>query len=110
MQCRVHVAQLGRLYKDFQAAGAEVLIILGDTPDRALRYSESLHTPFPVLADPERDVYKVFGLEKALLVIQRTASVVVDREGVIRYIKRATNPMTWLQESQELLDTTRALV
>jgi peroxiredoxin Q/BCP len=110
MQCRVHVAQLGRLYKDFQAAGAEVLVILGDTPDRALRYSESLHTPFPVLADPERDVYKVFGLEKALLVIQRTASVVVDREGVIRYIKRATNPMTWLQESQELLDTTRALV
>jgi peroxiredoxin Q/BCP len=110
MQCRVHVAQLGRLYKDFQAAGAEVLIILGDTPDRALRYSESLHTPFPVLADPERDVYKVFGLEKAMLVIQRTASVVVDREGVIRYIKRATNPMTWLQESQELLDTTRALV
>jgi peroxiredoxin len=109
MQCRVHVAQLGRLYKDFQAAGAEVLIILGDTPDRALRYSESLHTPFPVLADPERDVYKVFGLEKALLVIQRTASVVVDREGVIRYIKRATNPMTWLQESQELLDATRAL-
>jgi peroxiredoxin Q/BCP len=110
MQCRVHVAQLGRLYKDFQAAGAEVLVILGDTPDRALRYSESLHTPFPVLADPERDVYKVFGLEKAMLVIQRTASVVVDREGVIRYIKRATNPMTWLQESQELLDTTRALV
>jgi peroxiredoxin Q/BCP len=109
MQCRVHVAQLGRLYKDFQAAGAEVLIILGDSPDRALRYSESLHTPFPVLADPERDVYKVFGLEKALLVIQRTASVVVDREGVIRYIKRATNPMTWLQESQELLDATRAL-
>jgi peroxiredoxin Q/BCP len=109
MQCRVHVAQLGRLYKDFQAAGAEVLVILGDTPDRALRYSESLHTPFPVLADPERDVYKVFGLEKAMLVIQRTASVVVDREGVIRYIKRATNPMTWLQESQELLDATRAL-
>jgi hypothetical protein len=36
--------------------------------------------------------------------------VVGDREGVIRYIKRATNPMTWLQESQELLDTTRALV
>jgi peroxiredoxin Q/BCP len=109
MQCRVHVAQLGRLYKDFQAAGAEVLIILGDSPDRALRYSESLHTPFPVLADPERDVYKVFGLEKALLVIQRTASVVVDSQGVIRYIKRATNPMTWLQESQELLDATRAL-
>ena len=109
MQCRAHVAQLGRLYKDFQAAGADVLVILGDTPDRALQYSESLHTPFPVLADPQRDVYKRFGLEKALLIIQRTASLVVDRQGVIRYIKRATNPMTWLQESQELLEATRAL-
>jgi len=40
---------------------------------------------------------------KALFLIQRTASVVVDREGVIRYVKRTTNPMTWLQESRELL-------
>lgn len=109
MQCRAHVAQLGRMYKDFQAAGADVLVILGDTPDRARRYAESLHTPFPVLADPDRDVYRRFGLEKALLVVQRTASVVVDRQGVIRYIKRATNPMTWLQESRELLDAIRVL-
>jgi peroxiredoxin Q/BCP len=109
MQCRTHVAQLGRLYEDFQAAGADVLVILGDTPERALKYSESLHTPFPVLADPERDVYRRFGLDKTLLFIQRTASVVVDRQGVIRYIKRATNPTTWLQESQELLEATRAL-
>jgi peroxiredoxin len=109
MQCRAHVAQLGRLYKDFQAAGADVIVIMGDTPDRALHYAESLHTPFPVLADPERDVYIRFGLEKALLVIQRTASLVVDRHGVIRYIKRATNPMTWLQESRELLEAARAL-
>lgn len=104
MQCRAHVAQLGRLYKDFQAAGADVLVILGDTPDRAIRYAESLHAPFPVLADPERDVYRQFGLEKALFVIQRTASVVVDRQGVIRYIKRVTNPAAWMQESRELLE------
>lgn len=109
MQCRVHVAQLGRIYKDFQAASADVLIILGDTPDRARRYAESLHTPFPVLADPDRETYRRYGLEKTLLVIQRTASVIVDRQGVIRYIKRASNPMTWLQESRELLDVVRAL-
>lgn len=109
MQCRAHVAQLGRMYKDFQTAAADVLVILGDTPERARRYAEALKTPFPVLADPDREVYRRFGLEKALLVIQRTASVVVDRQGVIRYIKRATNPMTWLQESRELLDVIRVL-
>ena len=63
-----------------------------------------MHTPFPVLADPEREIYKRYGLEKAMLFIQRTASVVVDRQGMIRYIKRTTSPMVWLQESQELLE------
>jgi hypothetical protein len=42
-------------------------------------------------------------LEKVFIVIQRTASLVMDREGVLRYLKSATSPMTWLQESRELL-------
>ncbi len=107
MQCRFHVAQLGRLHDDFKAAGAEVLVILGDSPERARSYAELLKTPFPVLADPDRTVYHRFDLERAFLVIQRTASVVVDQDGVIRYIKRATNPMQWLQESRELLGVVR---
>ena len=103
MQCRSHVAQLGRLYKDFQAAGAEVLVILGDTPEHVREYAKLLKAPFPVLADPDRAIYHSYDLERAFIVIQRTASVVVDRNGVIQYIKRATNPMLWLQESGELL-------
>ncbi len=102
MQCRALVAQLGRLYKDFQAAGAEILVILGDASERAGAYAESLKAPFPVLADPGRAVYHRYGLEKTLGVIQRTASIVLDQEGVVRYIKRAVNPMLWLQESGEL--------
>jgi peroxiredoxin len=94
---------LGRLYKDFQAAGAEILVILGGTPEHVRKYAELLNTPFPVLADPDRSTYQSYDLDKAFIVIQRTASVVVDRQGVIQYIKRATNPMLWLQESGELL-------
>ena len=109
MQCRSHVAQLGRLHKDLKAAGAEVLVILADSPERAHSYAELLKTPVPVLADPDRAVYHRFDLERALLVIQRTASVVVDQDGVIRYIQRATNPMQWLQESRELLGVVRGL-
>jgi len=80
-----------------------VLVILGDTIERAKQYAQILKSPFPVLADPDREVYHLFGLEKALFVIQRTSSVVIDREGIVRYMKRATNPMLWLQESRELL-------
>ena len=109
MQCRAHVAQLGRLYPELQAAGAEILVILGDSVERAKRYGTALNVPFPILADPSQAVYHRFGLDKALLVIQRTASVVVDRNGRIRYLKRATNPMTWLQESRELLQVVQRL-
>jgi len=103
MQCRAHVAQLGRMNTEFVKSGVQILIILGDTLDRALRYAETLKTPFPVLADPERAIYLRFALTKNFIGIQRTASVIVGQTGMIQYIKRSTNPMTWLQESQELL-------
>jgi peroxiredoxin len=109
MQCRSHSAQLGRLYKEFQAASCEILLILGDPLEKARRYVDSLHLPFPVLADPERRVYHQYGLEKAMIFIQRTASVVMDRNGVILYIKTTTNPMVWLQESQELLSFVKSM-
>ena len=100
---------MGRLYSEFQAANAEVLVILGDSLERAQSYAGLLHLPFPVLADPQRAVYHQYGLDKALVVIQRTASVLIDKGGIIRYLKRATNPMVWLQESQEILGAAQAL-
>jgi peroxiredoxin len=93
---------LGRLYQDFQAANCEILVILGEPIEKARGYAEILHLPFPVLADPQRSVYHRYGLEKVFPFIQRTASVVIDRAGIIRYLKIATNPMTWLAESREL--------
>jgi peroxiredoxin len=103
MQCRTHVAQLGRMNDEFVKAGAQILIILGDKLDRARKYAESLKSPFPVLADPERLVYHRFVLEKNFIGIQRTASVIVDQNGMIRYLKYSTNPMLWLKESKELV-------
>lgn len=109
MQCRSHSAQLGRLYSDFKAANCEILLILGEPVEKAKRYAESLHLPFPVLADPERKVYHQYGLEKALLFIQRTASVVIDPKGVIRYMKSTTSPMVWLDESRELMNFVKSM-
>ena len=109
MQCRSHASQLGRFYPEFKAAGCEVALILGDSLEKAQRYAQILHLPFPVLADPERAVYQRYGLEKVFLILQRTASVIVDKEGTIRNIKTASNPMTWLVESRELLNQTQNL-
>ena len=97
------------MYRDFREAGADVIVILGDTPERARKYAKLLKTPFPVLADPDRAIYHSFDLEKAYILIQRTASVIVDRHGVIQYLKRATNPQLWREESRELLKAVQNL-
>ena len=102
MQCRAHVSQLAKLYEQMKEAGAEIIVILGDTLEKAKRYTDSLKLPFPVLSDPEREVYRVYELEKYFHLIQRTASIVIDRDGRVQYLKRTTSPMTWLQESREL--------
>ncbi len=109
MQCRFHAAQLGQLYNDFKAANCEIVLILGDSLDKAKGYAERLHLPFPVLSDPERKIYHQYGLEKAMIFIQQTASIVIDQAGIIRYIKTTTSPMAWLEEYHGLLGVVKSL-
>lgn len=102
-QCRTHVAHLGRMYSQFREAGTEVIVILGEGEEKAREYAESIGLPFPILCDPDRAVYHLYELEKYFLLFQRTASLIVDKDGIVRYLKRTTVPNVWLQESRELL-------
>lgn len=102
-QCRTHVAHLGQLYEQFRESGTEIIVILGEGMKKAREYAESIGLPFPILCDPDRAVYHLYELEKYFLLFQRTASLVVDKDGVVRYLKRTTVPNIWLQESRELL-------
>jgi len=102
MQCRAHVSQLGKLYEQFKEAGAEIIVILGEDVEKARKYAEGSKLPFPILSDPDRAVYQLYELEKYFMLFQRTASLVIDRQGIVRYLKRTTVPNVWLQETREL--------
>jgi peroxiredoxin len=101
-QCRTHVAQLGRMHEQFREAGAEIVVILGNDLETAKIYANGIDLPFPILSDPQRKVYHLYELEKYFLLFQRTASLVVDKLGIVRYLKRTTVPNVWLQETREL--------
>ncbi len=101
-QCRTHVMHLGRMYDQFREAGTEIIVILGEGPEKAREYADGIGLPFPILCDPDRAVYHLYELEKYFLLFQRTASLVVDKQGLVRYLKRTTLPNVWLQESREL--------
>lgn len=78
-------------------------MILGESLEQAISYRDLLKVPFPILADPEREVYHRFEMTKNFIGLQRTASIVIDENGIIRYLKRVYNPMTWLKGSQEIV-------
>lgn len=92
MQCRNHASLLGRLYDELQAQDTEVLVIGGGDQPSATKLKKSLKLPSPVLADSDSEVYLSYGLDKAMWVIQRSASILVDKQGVVRYFHKATNP------------------
>lgn len=101
-QCRTHVTQLGKMYNQFREANTEIVVILGENVEKSREYAKGIDLPFPILADPDRAVYHLYELEKYFLLFQRTASLVIDKDGVVRYLKRTTVPNVWLQESREL--------
>jgi alkyl hydroperoxide reductase subunit AhpC len=68
-----------------------------------------MQTPFRVLADPDREVYHRYGLHRALFRVQRTAVVIIDKQGVMRYFKTTANATAWLQEAPRLLGAVRQL-
>ena len=91
MTCRGHVASLGRINLELKSRDTDVLVIGGGNAAAAMKLGRSLKLPFPVLADPDRAVFGSYGLEKRLL-IQTSATVLIDKSGTIRFILRATNP------------------
>lgn len=83
--CRGHSLQFGRLYPQFQKAGAEVLVVIPGSQQQAGSYAEGLHLSFPILADPEREVYLRYGLTRMMTLLQRSEMFILDREGRIRF-------------------------
>ena len=105
------MAQLGLHYPKFREHNVEVLVIGGGTPARAQAMVSKLRLPFPVLADPEREVYQRYNLTKKLVMIQQSGTMLIDQQGVIRYSKRFTNPQEWIgsREIGHLLEATAGL-
>lgn len=79
------------------------------TVEQARSYAQRLGLPFPVAADPDRSVYRRFGLNRVLVrLIQRSGVFLLDGTGTIRFAHAATNPEASLQ-IQQVLENLRRL-
>lgn len=71
-------------YEKFAAAGAEVVGVSSDTAASHARFAEKHRLPFPIVADTDRRLRKLFGVPNPLGLIPGRVTYVIDREGVVR--------------------------
>jgi len=94
--------------EDLERRDATVLIVGGGAATAARMAARFLKTPWPLLLDEGRAVCREFGLGRGLAVINESGTVLVDREGLVRYALSGLNPFKALDREALLaaLDAT----
>ena len=65
MPCREHVQQLLQEKKRFDDLGVRILIVTFDSQAMAEHYVREFELPWPMLLDPQKSIYRKFGLGPA---------------------------------------------
>ena len=63
MICNVHLRQVVRRLPEIRAAQVQEVVVFHSTVQEVLRYESDL--PFAVVADPDRNLYRQFGVERS---------------------------------------------
>lgn len=64
--CNLRVHQLIQYYPKFHEKGLEMLAFFQSPRGSILRYVGKRDSPFPIIADPNREVYDLYGVESSL--------------------------------------------
>ena len=73
-------------YEKFTAAGAEVVGVSSDTAASHARFAEKHRLPFPIVADTDRRLRKLFGVPNPLGLIPGRVTYVIDPNGIVRKV------------------------
>lgn len=98
-------AELSR-FKDFDT---EIVSVTMDSAYALNAWAKSMHTSFPLLSDfyPQGQVVDLYGLRHGLGMPER-AVVVIDKEGIIRYIEVLDSPGD-MPDNEDLFEALRKL-
>ncbi len=97
------MAQLRQDYEQFKQRGAEIIVVGPENAPSFAAYWQRNELPFIGLPDPKASVLKLYGQEVNLFKLGRMpAQVIVDKQGVARYVHYGHN-MTDIPSNSELL-------
>jgi peroxiredoxin len=99
--CRQEMPQLDALYTKYQRAGFVIFgINIDEDADHAAEMARTLGVRYPLLFDSRKDVSRAYRLDSMPL------TVLIDREGVVRYVSEGYRPgyeKRYAEQLRELL-------
>lgn len=78
--------------QELERRDATVLIIGAGGMAFARLAARILDSPWPLLVDQDRGVRRAYGLGRGLAVVNESGTVLVDRDGIVRYASTGLNP------------------
>jgi len=85
--CRQEMPLLDELYSRYERVGFSLLgVNIDDDPRKAMRMVSELGVSFPVLFDARKEVSKLYEVDAM------PVTVLIDREGTIRYVHHGYKP------------------
>jgi peroxiredoxin Q/BCP len=102
--CTIEACRFRDDYASFQAAGAEVLGISGDSAASHRKFVAKFNLPFTLLSDAGGRVRKLYGVKKTFGILPGRATYTIDREGIVRHVFSAqSQPAKHVEEALRAL-------
>lgn len=88
--CRHQLGELEKRVEDIRAAGADVLAVSWDTPEKAAETVKEVGVTFPLLSDPDLKVVEAYGMRMGggspmPFMGAEMGYIIIDRAGVLRH-------------------------
>jgi thioredoxin-dependent peroxiredoxin len=102
--CTVESCTFRDSYTDFQAAGAEVIGISGDSVDSHQKFASKHNLPYTLVSDTNNQVRKAYGVPATLGLLPGRVTYVIDKAGIVRHTFNSQfNPTQHVAEALRVL-------
>jgi len=87
--CTAEACSFRDSFEEFASAGARIVGVSTDTVEKQKAFHTKYHLTFPVLSDPDAEVYALFGLRAsgnaAAWRMNDRVTFVIDKDGYVRH-------------------------
>ena len=89
--CTIEANDFARHFAEFQRAGVAVIGVSVDSVDSQRRFSDDCHLPFPLIADPDRTISRMYGV-LGLLGLAKRVTFWIGPDGIVEEVIQGILP------------------